>query len=69
MIVANRRTLIASIAFIDMMSRLGVSSDPHQENDIAGQNHAAEDQMRDLLVQALNELQAPTSQFQRLGLD
>jgi hypothetical protein len=45
-----------------------VTDDPNQERDLAGQGDPNEARMRELLVAALTEMQAPGSQFDRLGL-
>lgn len=45
-----------------------VTDDPAQERDLAGAGDPNEDRMRELLVTALAEMQAPHSQFDRLGL-
>ena len=45
-----------------------VLSDPKQENNLAGQGLPEETRMRELLVKALNELEAPQKQYERLGL-
>lgn len=43
-------------------------NDPGQEQNLAGQGLPQEGQLRDLLITALQELQAPAHQFARLGL-
>jgi hypothetical protein len=45
-----------------------LQNDPQQAHNLAGQSAAEERRMRDLLATALNQLQAPTSQYKRLGL-
>ncbi len=45
-----------------------VQSDPMQEDDLAGQDDVNVLRMRKLLVEALESMQAPRSQFERLGL-
>ena len=45
-----------------------VSADPEQETDLAGEGREEEDRMRSLLVDALDHLDAPASQYERLGL-
>jgi len=46
-----------------------VKDDPGQVHDLASEQRPAADGMRDLLVHALRELDAPAEQFRRLGLD
>jgi hypothetical protein len=46
-----------------------VQADPGQKNNLAGQGLAEEARMRALLVEALNELEAPQRQYERLGLE
>jgi len=46
-----------------------VQDDPMQANDLAGTGDANEQRMRDLLVTVLDTMQAPRSQYRRLGLD
>ncbi|WP_114576264.1 sulfatase-like hydrolase/transferase [Saliphagus sp. LR7] len=43
-------------------------ADPHQETNLAGES-GEEDRMRELLVAALADLDAPEGQFDRLGLE
>jgi len=45
-----------------------VTDDPGQERDLAGSGDPNEERMRELLGTALAEMQAPQSQFERLGL-
>ncbi len=45
-----------------------VRDDPGQARDLAGRGDPQEARMRDLLVHALTDMQAPQSQFDRLGL-
>ncbi len=45
-----------------------VHDDPVQDNDLAGTGDANEQRMKNLLVTALDTMQAPISQYQRLGL-
>ena len=45
-----------------------VSADLEQEDDLAGEGREEEDRMRSLLVDALDHLDAPASQYERLGL-
>ena len=45
-----------------------VSADPEQEDDLAGADTEQEERMRSLLVDALDHLDAPASQYERLGL-
>ena len=45
-----------------------VSADPEQEDDLAGEGREEEDRMRSLLVDALDFLDAPASQYERLAL-
>lgn len=45
-----------------------VSADPMQEQDLAGSGDPNENRMRQLLIDALDSMQAPASQFERLGL-
>jgi len=44
------------------------ATDPEQDNDLVGENREAEERMRSLLVDALEHLDAPESQYERLGL-
>jgi len=46
-----------------------VQDDPMQVNDLAGTGDDNVQRMRDLLVTALDAMQAPRSQYQRLGLN
>jgi arylsulfatase A-like enzyme len=43
-------------------------ADPKQEDDLVGEDHPAEERLRSLLVDALDELEAPNRQYERLGL-
>ena len=45
-----------------------VGADPAQERNLAGTGHAEEQRMRELLIHAMRELQAPEEQYGRLGL-
>jgi hypothetical protein len=45
-----------------------VTEDPEQKDDLAVENHPAEDRMRSLLVDALETLDAPDQQFECLRL-
>jgi hypothetical protein len=44
------------------------AADPGQETDLAGEATEEEDRMRSLLVEAMEHLDAPESQYERLGL-
>src|SRR5699024_11081725 len=46
-----------------------VQEDPGQLYDLAGSGNPNEARMRDMLVDALREMQAPESQFTRLHLE
>lgn len=46
-----------------------VQQDPAQEHNLAGQNSPEEPRMRALLVEALQQLQAPDEQYRRLNLE
>jgi hypothetical protein len=43
-------------------------ADPEQAEDLHGENHQAEERLRSLLIDALDELEAPNRQYDRLGL-
>jgi hypothetical protein len=45
-----------------------VTEDYWQEDDLAGES-TEQERMRDLLVTALDELEAPQQQYARLGLE
>jgi hypothetical protein len=46
-----------------------VQNDPNQLNDLAGTGDSNEQRMKALLVEALQFMEAPASQFTRLHLD
>jgi hypothetical protein len=46
-----------------------VESDPGQRTDLAADRPGTVDRMRGLLEEALDELDAPAGQYERLGLD
>lgn len=46
-----------------------VVEDPNQDNDLAGKDDPHEARMKEMLVEALNAMQAPRSQYERLGLE
>lgn len=46
-----------------------VENDPEQQENLAGRGLTEEGRMRDLLVTALEQIEAPEEHFQRLGLD
>jgi len=45
-----------------------VVDDPDQERNLAGSGHSAESRMREMLVDAIEQLDAPDEQYQRLDL-
>jgi len=45
-----------------------VANDPGQERDLAGQDDPNESRMKSLLIEALDAMRAPRSQYERLGL-
>jgi hypothetical protein len=46
-----------------------LSTDPRQEENIAGIDTENEERMQSLLLEALNELKAPDTQYTRYGLE
>jgi arylsulfatase A-like enzyme len=52
---------------LDAPKLFDTERDPRQQENLAG-DHAAEERMRELLEAALRDLEAPTQQFERLGL-
>lgn len=45
-----------------------VTDDPMQEHDLAGTGDPNEARMRAMLIEALDVMQAPRSQYERLGV-